>query len=331
MASRVLDSRLATLADDAEVGVVSGQVAVILSELHLTIQAKKYDLLLAGAGFDTVGGLQLLTETDLFGLGVAPGHVSLLMRAFFPPEEETLDEPLKSDIIVAGPPPHPRSRNGPEFCELSASGAPDSKGFRAWVIKFIVHLHHLVLPSTIQAVRRAGQDPLNLGVEWLVSNEQGRIVFDALVGCGTSGLPADLLLSFSPDILTGALGVAAVAFISRMVLVVTDEGAAVLQAWFNQPPPVTKKWMLGPGLVQWSRTLEQLVACSCAPSLVAQRLSLYHLVSKIPELVPELAALRVACKDPAGVAIDDVVALVRAKGEAFNSEKQTQMTVANMC
>ena len=335
MASRVLDSRLATLEDDADVGVVSGQVAVILSELHLTIQAKKYDLLLAGAGFDTVGSLQLLTETDLFGLGVAPGHISLLMIAFFPPPEDP-DEPppiMLNPVVVptSPPPPTPRSRNGPEFCELSASGAPDSKGFRAWVIKFIVHLHLLVLPSTIQAVRQAGQDPLNLGAEWLVSSEQGRIVFDALVGCGTSGLPSDLLLSFSPDILTSALGVAAIAFISRMVLVVTDEGAAVLQAWFNQPPPVTKKWMLGPGLVQWSRTLEQLVACACAPSLVAQRLSLYHLVSKIPELVPELAALRVACKDPAGIAINDVVALVRAKGEAFNSEKQTQQAVANMC
>ena len=120
----------------------------------------------------------------------------------------------------------------------------------------------------------------------MIGGGQGRIAFDALVGCGTSGLPAELLLSFSPDILTGALGVAAIAFISRMVLVVTDEGAAVLQAWFNQLPPVTKKWMLGPGLVQWSRTLEQLVACACVPSLVAQRLPLYHLVSKIPELVP---------------------------------------------
>ena len=54
-------------------------------------------------------------------------------------------------------------------------------------------------------------------------------------------------------------------------------------------------------------------------------------MSKIPELVPELAALRVACKDPAGIAINDVVALVRSKGEAFNSEKQTQLAVANMC
>ena len=156
-------------------------------------------------------------------------------------------------------------------------------------------------------------------------------MFDALVSCGPSGLPSDLLLSFSPDILTSALGVAAIAFISRMVLVVTDEGAAVLQAWFNQPPLVTKKWMLGPGLVQWSRTLEQLVACDCAPALVAQRLSLYHLVAKIPELVPELAALRVACKDAAGVAIADIIDLVRRKGEAFNSKKQTQQAVATMC
>ena len=146
-------------------------------------------------------------------------------------------------------------------------------------------------------------------------------MFDALVGCGSSGLPSDLLLSFSLDILTGALGVAAIAFISRMVLVVTDEGAAVLQVWFNQPSPVTKNWMLGPGSVQWSRTLEQLGACDCAPSLVAQRLSLYHLVSKVPELVPELAALRVTCKYSAGVAIEDLVDFVRRKGDAFNSEK----------
>jgi hypothetical protein len=60
-------------------------------------------------------------------------------------------------------------------------------------------------------------------------------------------------------------------------------------------------------------------------------LSLYHLVSEIPELIPELAALRVACKDPAGVAIGDLIDIVRSKGEAFNSEKQTQQAVATMC
>ena len=41
MGTRVLDPRLASLAEDAEEGVVTGQVAVILSELHLTIQAKR--------------------------------------------------------------------------------------------------------------------------------------------------------------------------------------------------------------------------------------------------------------------------------------------------
>jgi hypothetical protein len=42
----------------------------------------------------------------------------------------------------------------------------------------------------------------------------------------------------------------------------------------------------------------------------------------IPELIPELAALRVACKGAAGVVIKDLIDLVRKKGEAFNSEKQ---------
>ena len=74
-----------------------------------------------------------------------------------------------------------------------------------------------------------------------------------------------------------------------------------------------------------------LVACDCEPSLVAQRLSLYHLVSKVSWLTPELAALRVACKDPAGIAIGDLIDIVRQKGEAFNSEKQTQQGVATMC
>ena len=126
----------------------------------------------------------------------------------------------------------------------------------------------------------------------VVLSGQGQIVFDVLVSCGPYGLPSYLLLSFSPDILTGALGVAAIAFISRIVLVATDEGAVVLQlqAWSNQPPPATKEWMLGPGLVQWSRTLVQLVACDCAPSLAAQRLSLYHLVSCVQDTGANLRA-----------------------------------------
>ena len=75
----------------------------------------------------------------------------------------------------------------------------------------------------------------------MVPSDDNKVVFDALVGCGKDGLPADLLLSFPPDILTTALGVAAVAHISRMVLVVTDEGAAVLLEWFTRKQPVTKK------------------------------------------------------------------------------------------
>ena len=217
---------------------------------------------------------------------------------------------------------------------MSATGAPTSKGFRAWVITFMVFVRQYVAVTTLDAIQLAASSPTLVSADWLTASpgtrDQSRIVFDLLVGCGARGLPADLLLSFPPVIVKGALGVAALAFISRQVLVVTDEGAAVLQAWFSQPPPVTKKWMLGPALVQWSRTLEQLESCQCGPSSVAKRLSLFHLVSKIPELVPEIAALRVAAGAP-GIDVDKLVDLVRAKGEAFTSENQTQVAVANMC
>ena len=50
----------------------------------------------------------------------------------------------------------------------------------------------------------------------------------------------------------------------------------------------------------------------------------------MPELVPEMAVLCVACKDPAAIATADVAALVISKGGAFNSEKQTQHAVAHI-
>ena len=142
--------------------------------------------------------------TKFFHIPIGPKdirwHLALLINALFPPEEqpESAVTPPTSPVPASPQSTITRVKSGPEFCEHTATGAPASKGFRAWAIKFIVHLHLLVHPSTIDAERQAGQDPLNLGAEWLVSNEQGRIVFDALVSCGPSGLPSDLLLSFSP-------------------------------------------------------------------------------------------------------------------------------------
>ena len=328
----VLDPRIGDLPPDAEVGVVAGMVATVFGDQHVSFQKEKYDVLLMEQGFGTVSALLVLELEDLLEMGLSRGHAKIALCALFPPEVK----PLSTAVVVPDSPysSSPRSRSGPELCELTATGAPSSKGFRAWMITFAVFIRQRVDDSTLKAIQLAASEPLKVGVEWLTSTpataEQSRIVFDALVGCGPKGLPADLLLSFSPEILNDALGVAAIAFISRMVLIVTDEGAAVLQAWFSQPPPVTKKWMLGPALVQWLRTREQLVDCDCAPSEVSCRLSLFHLVSKIPELIPEIAALRVAA-GAGGIVVSTLVDLVRAKGEAFNSEKQTQIAVANMC
>ena len=334
--SRVLDARFGALSPDADVGVVIKVVATVLGDLHLSVVVKHHEKAIEANDYGTLGGLMTLEVEDLVLLGVSQGHAKLIIRALFPPSlQPTPPSPTRPPTPTVDPDsPYkdspPRIRSGPEFCELSATGAPTSKGFRAWIITFMVFVRQYVEESTLAAIQVAASNPLVVGAEWLLPCVQGRIVFDMLVGCGSKGLPADLLLAFPPDIVTNALGVAALAFISRQVLVVTDEGAAVLQAWFSSPPPVTKKWMLGPALVQWLRTLEQLDACDNTQSVVSKRLSLFHLVSKIPELIPEIAALRVAA-GAAGIEISKLIDLVRAKGEAFNSEKQTQLAVANMC
>ena len=277
MVERVLDTRISDVSEDGDVAEVSGQVATVFSDLHLSLQSKKYDKLLSANGFDTVGALMVVTSQDLLELGVLQGHLALVLNALFPPEDqpESVGPEVVPPIPTLPPPStNTRARSGPEFCELTATGAPASKGFRAWVIKFIVHLHLLVLPSTIDAVRQAGQDPLNLGAEWLVSSEQGRIVFDALVSCGPSGLPSDLLLSFSPDILTGALGVAALLsspgwFLSSQTratrccrlgstsLRLSRRSGCSVRAWFNGVEPLNNLLLV---IVRrpWS-----LSACRC--------------------------------------------------------------------
>ena len=49
----MIASSLAALGEDAEVGVVSGQGATLLSELHVSVQSKKSDKLLSVNGYDT--------------------------------------------------------------------------------------------------------------------------------------------------------------------------------------------------------------------------------------------------------------------------------------
>ena len=65
MKSRMLDSRLTELIEGADVGVVSDQVAMAFSELHLSTKAKKCDMLLSGNNYDTVGALQTLSPREL--------------------------------------------------------------------------------------------------------------------------------------------------------------------------------------------------------------------------------------------------------------------------
>ena len=150
MVERVLDTRISDVTESSDVAEVSGQVATVFSDLHLSLQQKKYDKLLSANGFDTVGALLAVTPKDLLELGVLQGHIALVFNVLFPPEGQP--ESVEPEVVPSFPTSPPstitRVKSGPEFCELTATGAPASKGFRAWVIKFIVHLHLLVLPSS---------------------------------------------------------------------------------------------------------------------------------------------------------------------------------------
>ena len=70
MVARVLDTRISDVSEFGDVAEVSGQVATVFSDLHLSLQSKKYDKLLTANGFDTVGALLVVTAKDLLELGV---------------------------------------------------------------------------------------------------------------------------------------------------------------------------------------------------------------------------------------------------------------------
>ena len=50
MVERVLDTRISDVADSGDVAEVSGQVANVFPELHLSLQQKEYDKVLSANG-----------------------------------------------------------------------------------------------------------------------------------------------------------------------------------------------------------------------------------------------------------------------------------------
>ena len=69
MVERVLDTRISDVSESGDVAEVSGQVTTVFSDLHLSLQSKKYDKLLSANGFDTtVGALLVVTAKDLLEL-----------------------------------------------------------------------------------------------------------------------------------------------------------------------------------------------------------------------------------------------------------------------
>ena len=155
--SRVLDERFGALSPDAEVGVVIKVIAAVLGDLHLSVVVKKHEKTLESNDYGTLGGLMTLEVDDLLLLEVSQGHAKLIIRALFPPSlQPPPPSPPRPIPTVVPDSPYssspPKVRSGPEFCELSATGAPTSKGFRAWIITFMVFIRQYVEESTLAAI-----------------------------------------------------------------------------------------------------------------------------------------------------------------------------------
>lgn len=71
--SRVLDERLAVLLDDVTTGEFIGKLGVVLSDLHVSVQARKYDQLLKDNGYDHKAALE---ESDAWDLECRMGTVN---------------------------------------------------------------------------------------------------------------------------------------------------------------------------------------------------------------------------------------------------------------
>ena len=106
---RVLDTRISDVTESGDVAEVSGQVATVFSGLHLSLQQKKYDKMLSANGFDTVGALMAVT------LGCLQGHISLVLNALFPPEDqpESVATPPTSPVPASPPSTIARVKIGP--------------------------------------------------------------------------------------------------------------------------------------------------------------------------------------------------------------------------
>ena len=166
----------------------------------------------------------------------------------------------------------------------------------------------------------------DLGTAWLSPSVDNTHVWRAWLNAGPKGLASEIVLSIPAEFRTGSLGLPSLLWLARRVLTTSDDSLGVEQGWFNQPPPVTKPWLLGNALVRWIRVRQALIAGKLPPAEVACRLSLRHLSSGLADLRPTLAALEEA--HPTGIPVDLLLARLQAKAAVWSSAREAQRAVA---
>ena len=71
---RVLDTRISDVTESGDVAEVSGQVATVFPDLHLSLQQKKYDKMLSANGFEVPAQVTTTSRIKLRGLRLSWMH-----------------------------------------------------------------------------------------------------------------------------------------------------------------------------------------------------------------------------------------------------------------
>ena len=294
--SILLDERLEACVEPRDQDVVAGVLGDIFSDLPAVVMACHYNALLKENGFAFVEELRDLTRKDLNDMGMPLGHSKMILRVLVPSGRGqvlmTSGSVHNQSDVAAGPATF--NIKAKAIPPLDANGFPMSRGWTAYEPVFTAALTLSPMPTErVVLVSKAFLRPTEAAgnSQHVDGDHLDAIIWSALATAGTDGMPEVLLLAIPHEIRAGRFGLRAIKWIGSAVLTSSDDSVGILQDSYTNCVPVTRKAMLGAGLVQLAAMEQQLAATNCPQSDVSTKLALNRLTSKVPEAVRALEAL----------------------------------------
>jgi hypothetical protein len=270
--SILLDERLEACVEPRDQDVVAGVLGDIFSDLPAVVMACHYDALLKENGFAFVEELRDLTRKDLNDMGMPLGHSKMILRVLIPSGRGqvlvTSGSVHNQSDVAAGPATF--NIKAKAIPPLDANGFPMSRGWTAYEPVFTAALTLSPMPTErVVLVSKAFLRPTDAvpGNSQRVDGDHlDAIIWSALATAGTDGMPEVLLLAIPHEIRAGRFGLRAIKWIGSAVLTSSDDSVGILQDSYTNCVPVTRKAMLGAGLIHLAAMEQQLAAANCPQS-----------------------------------------------------------------